>query len=106
MKVTQIQLLLAACALACAPAHAADVAAGKAKAEEACADCHGDDGKGDDESPDIAKLTDKEFVTALQEFQSGKRNDPDKMAQKMVREAKKLSAQDIANLAAYYQTLK
>jgi len=36
----------------------------------------------------------------------GKRNDPAKMAQKMVREAKKLSAADIANLAAYYQTLK
>jgi cytochrome c553 len=42
----------------------------------------------------------------MHEFQNGKRNDPDKMAQKMVREAKKLSAQDLANLAAYYQTLK
>jgi cytochrome c553 len=98
--------LLAACALASAPSYAADVAAGKAKAEEVCADCHGDDGKGDDESPDIVKLTQKEFVTAMQEFQSGKRNDPDKMAQKMVRESKKLSAAEIANLAAYYQTLK
>lgn len=106
MKIARIHLLMAACALACAPAHAADVAAGKAKAGEVCADCHGDDGKGDDESPDIAKLTQKEFVTAMQEFQSGKRNDPAKMAQKMVREAKKLSAADIANLAAYYQTLK
>jgi len=93
-------------ALAVAPAHAADVAAGSARAEESCVDCHGDDGKGDDESPDIVKLTQKEFVTAMQEFQSGKRNEPGKMAQKMVREAKKLSAQDIANLAAYYQTLK
>ncbi len=106
MKATHIQLLLAACALACVPAHAADVAAGKAKAEDSCVDCHGDDGKGDDESPDIVKITQKEFVTAMQEFQSGKRNDPDKMAQKMVREAKKLSAADVANLAAYYQTLK
>ncbi|MCM2313170.1 MAG: c-type cytochrome [Steroidobacteraceae bacterium] len=106
MMVSRIQLLLAACALASAPTHAADVAAGKAKAEEVCADCHGDDGKGDDESPDIVKLTQKEFVTAMQEFQSGKRNDPDKMAQKMVRESKKLSAAEIANLAAYYQTLK
>ena len=106
MKMTQLQLLLAAGALACAPGHAADVAAGKAKAEEVCADCHGEDGKGDDESPDIVKLTEKEFVTAMQEFQNGKRNDPDKMAQKMVRAAKRLSAADVANLAAYYKTLK
>jgi cytochrome c553 len=106
MKATAIYLLLAAGTLACGSTYAADVAAGKAKAEEVCADCHGDDGKGDDESPDVAKLTQKEFVTAMQEYQSGKRNDPAKMAQKMVREAKKLSAADIANLAAYYQTLK
>jgi cytochrome c553 len=106
MMVSRIPLLLVAGALACAPTYAADVAAGKAKAEAVCVDCHGDDGKGDDESPDIVKMTEKEFVQAMQEFQSGKRNDPDKMAQKMVREAKKLSAADITNLAAYYQTLK
>ena len=106
MMDSRVLLLLASSALAFAPAHAADVAAGKAKAEEVCVDCHGDDGKGDDESPDIVKITEKEFITAMQEFQSGKRNDPEKMAQKMVREAKKLSAADIANLAAYYQTLK
>ena len=106
MKSTELAILLASGMLAFAPVHAADVAAGKAMAEEVCADCHGDDGKGDDESPDIAKLTSKEFVTAIQEFQSGKRNDPDKDAQKMVRAAKRLSAEDVANLAAYYQTLK
>ena len=106
MMASRIQLLLVAGALACAPNYAADVAAGKTKAEEVCVDCHGDDGKGDDESPDIVKITEKEFVTAMQEFQNGKRNDPAKMAQKMVREAKKLSAADIANLAAYYETLK
>ena len=106
MKLSKVYLLMAAGALAWAPVHAADVAAGKAKAEESCVDCHGDDGKGDDESPDIVKLTEKEFVTAMQEFQNGKRNDPDKMAQKMVRAAKRLSAADVANLAAYYKTLK
>ena len=57
MKISQLQVLLAGCLLACAPAYAADVAAGQAKAEEVCADCHGDDGKGDDESPDIVKLS-------------------------------------------------
>jgi cytochrome c553 len=106
MKPSEYAILLAAGLFACASVHAADVAAGKAKAEEVCADCHGDDGTGDDESPDIATLTEKEFVTAMQEFQSGKRNDPGKMAQKMVRAAKRLSAEDVANLAAYYQTLK
>ncbi len=106
MKLSKVSVLMAAGALAWAPAHAADVAAGKAKAEESCVDCHGDDGKGDDESPDIVKITEKEFITAMQEFQSGKRNEPGKMQQKMVREAKKLSATDIANLAAYYETLK
>ena len=58
-KLSLLQVLLAAGALACVPTHAADVAAGKAKAEEVCADCHGDDGKGDDESPDIVELTAK-----------------------------------------------
>jgi len=60
------------------PAYAADVAVGKAKAEEVCVDCHGDD-----ESPDIVKLSAKEFV-----------------------KAKRMSAPDVANLAAYYQALK
>ena len=106
MSFLEMHLLMGAGLLASGPAHAADVASGRAEAEQYCVDCHGDDGKGDDESPDIVKLTQKEFVTAMQEFQSGKRNDPDKMAQKMVREAKKLTAADVANLAAYYQTLK
>ena len=102
MKTYQLQVLLAAGALACAPTYAADVAAGQAKAEEVCADCHGDDGKGDDESPDIAKLTLEEFVTAMKEYQTGVRTKHAKMA----RAAKRLSATDIANLAAYYETLK
>ncbi len=97
-----LQVLLAAGSLACVPAYAADVAAGKAKAEEACADCHGDDGKGDDESPDIVKLTAKEFVKAMEEYQSGART----KSQKMTKAAKKLSAAEVANVAAYYETLK
>lgn len=102
MKISFPQMLLAACALACAPSYAADVAAGQAKAEEVCADCHGDDGKGDDESPDIVKLSLEEFVTAMEEYQAGVRT---KHA-KMTRAAKRLSAADVANLAAYYETLK
>ena len=102
MKLARLYLLLAAAALAGNPVHAADVAAGKALAEEVCADCHGDDGKGDDESPDIAKLSTKEFVKAMEDYQSGART----KSQKMARAAKKLSAAQVADVAAYYQTLK
>jgi cytochrome c553 len=101
-KMTLLQVLLAAGSLACLPSYAADVAAGKAKAEEVCADCHGDDGKGDDESPDIVELTAKEFVKAMEDYQSGART----KSQKMARAAKKLSPAEVANLAAYYETLK
>ena len=102
MNTHQIRILVAGAVLACLPAHAADVDAGKAKAEEVCADCHGDDGTGDDESPNIAKLSSKEFVKAMEDYQSGARTKSPKMA----RAAKRLSAEDVANLAAYYQTLK
>lgn len=102
MNSSLLKMLLAASALACAPANAADVAAGQAKAEEVCADCHGDDGTGDDESPDIAKLSEKEFLKAMVEYQKGVRTKSPKMA----RAAKKLSADEVANLAAYYQSLK
>lgn len=102
MRVALLQMLLAGAALACTPSYGADVAAGKAKAEEVCADCHGDDGTGDDESPDIVKLTAKEFVKAMEDYQSGARTKSPKMA----RAAKRLSAAEVADLAAYYQTLK
>ena len=102
MKAFLPNVLLAACALVFAQAQAADVAAGKAKAEEVCADCHGDDGKGDDESPDIVQLTEKEFLQAMEEYRSGARTKNAKMA----RAAKRLTADEVANLAAYYETLK
>jgi len=104
MKTSNALSLLVAGAFACAPAHAADLAAGKAKAEEICVDCHGDDGKGDDDSPDItlASLSTKEFVQAMQDYQSGKRTKNAKMG----RAAKKLTTEDVANVAAYFATLK
>jgi cytochrome c553 len=102
MNHSLLKMLLAASTLVIAPVYAADVAAGQAKAEEVCADCHGDDGTGDDDNPDIAKLSEKEFVKAMEEYQRGVRTKSPKMA----RAAKKLSAEEVANLAAYYQTLK
>jgi cytochrome c553 len=104
MKVANLLTLFLAGTFASLPVHAADLAAGKAKAEEICVDCHGDDGKGDDESPDITLegLSTKEFVQAMQEYQTGKRTKNAKMG----RAAKKLTADDVANVAAYFATLK
>jgi cytochrome c553 len=94
--------MLAAGVLLAAPVPAADVAAGKAKSLDSCVDCHGDDGKGDDDVPGIAGMAAEKFTKAMQEYQNGTRTKSAKMA----KEAKKLSAAEIANLAAYYATLK
>jgi len=102
MRTLLLPAIVSALALTAAPTYAADAAAGKAKAEASCVDCHGDDGKGDDESPAIAGLSVDKFTKAIQEYQNGTRT---KNA-KMTKEAKKLSAADVANLAAYYATLK
>ena len=105
MKNAHLLAWLATGVLAAFPlAQAADMAAGKVKAEEICIDCHGDDGKGDDESPDITpeSLSSKEFVQAMQDYQTGKRSKNAKMA----RAAKKLTAADVENVAAYFATLK
>jgi cytochrome c553 len=52
-----VSLTICACAMYAMPTFAADAAAGKALAEDSCVDCHGDDGKGDDEFPAIAGLS-------------------------------------------------
>ena len=94
--------MLAALALLAAPVHAADVAAGKALAEESCIDCHGDDGAGDDDYPAITGMSVEKFTRAIQEYQNGTRT----KSTKMTKEAKKVSAAQVADLAAYYATLK
>ena len=102
MNKLMLTTMIAACALLAAPGYAADAAAGKAKAEDACADCHGDDGAGDADYPGITGMTVAEFTKAMQEYQDGTRT----KSPKMTKEAKKLSAAQIADLAAYYATLK
>jgi len=97
-----LSLALCACAMFAAPTYAADAAAGKKLAGDSCVDCHGDDGKGDDEFPGIAGMSVDKFTKAIQEYQAGTRT----KSPKMTKEAKKLSATDVANLAAYYSTLK
>ena len=102
MKKLMLSAAFAACTAFAAPGHAADVAAGKALAEDSCVDCHGEDGAGDADNPAIKGMAVDKFTKAIQEYANGTRTKSPKMA----KEAKKLSAAQIANLAAYYATLK
>ena len=102
MNTTLLPALLAALTLLAAPVQAADVAAGKALAEESCIDCHGDDGAGDDDYPAITGMSVEKFTKAMQEYQNGTRT----KSTKMTKEAKKVSAAQVADLAAYYATIK
>lgn len=67
-----------------------------------CADCHGEDGMGDEDSPAIAGMDEAEHIAALQAFKSGERVDEEEM---MTMYAEDLSEQDMADLAAYYKSL-
>ncbi len=84
-----------------ATAHAAgDAQAGKAKAA-ACAGCHGADGRGVAPNPALAGKSEDQLIQAMQDYKSGKR--PNAIMKGLVAG---LSDQDIANLAAYYASLK
>lgn len=102
MNRLSISAMLAAFALLAAPTYAADVAAGKALAEDSCADCHGDDGTGDDKNPAINGMSVEKFTTAMKEYQNGTRT----KSQKMAKAAKEVDDAQIADLAAYYGSLK
>ena len=102
MNRLSISATLAALALLAAPTYAADIAAGKALAEESCADCHGDDGAGDDKNPAIHGMSVADFTKAMKEFQDGTRT----KSSKMVKAAKDVNDAQIADLAAYYGSLK
>ena len=78
-----------------------DAANGQALSED-CAGCHGDDGKGDDETPALAGMDKAAHVAALKGYASGEREDESGM---MADYAVDLSEQDMADLAAYYATL-
>lgn len=82
-------------------AHAGgDAAAGKTKSAQ-CATCHGANGKGGGPNPSIAGMDKAKFTAAIADIKSGKLKNP--MMEMMM---KKLSDADIADLAAYYLTLK
>jgi cytochrome c553 len=93
--------LAAAAFLLCAPAHAGDAAAGKAKASTMCAVCHGNDGLSQHpEAPNLAGQVEMYLTKSLEEFRSGKRQN-----EMMTVVAKDLSDDDIANLAAWYNSI-
>lgn len=86
-------------ALIAGQALAGDAAAGKAKSES-CANCHGEDGK-EEADHVIAGMAEDKFIKDMKDYQSGA-----KQNKKMAKAVKGLSDEDIANLAAYYATLK
>ena len=79
---------------------AGDVAAGKAKARM-CAGCHGAEGQGVKPNPALAGTSEKQIVEDLKAYKSGKRPNP-----VMKGLASGLSDQDMANLGAYFASLK
>jgi cytochrome c553 len=77
-----------------------DPAAGKTKAK-ACAGCHGATGQGVKPNPKLAGLPEAELEQMMKDYKSGKRPNP-----VMKSMTSSLSEQDMANLAAYYSSLK
>lgn len=83
-------------------AHAADRAAGQAKADAVCAACHGKDGNTpiDPSYPKLAGQHPDFLIRALADYKAGSRKNAIMAAQ-----AQGLSKADIENLAAYYGSL-
>ena len=78
-----------------------DAARGKELSVD-CADCHGEDGKGDADTPTLVGHDEAYFIEQLKAFKSGERADNDSMMQSYTED---LSEQDMADLAAYYASL-
>lgn len=95
-------ILIAAVLMAAAPAFAADVAAGKKIATEACAACHGADGNSPTaQFPILAGQHADYLAKVLSDYKSGTRDNAI-----MKGFAANLSKQDIGNLAAYFSSQK
>ncbi|MBC6962720.1 MAG: cytochrome c [Nitrosomonas sp.] len=79
---------------------AADIEAGKKKAEEICSSCHGLDGNSPAPMfPKIGGQPRTYIEKVLKDYKSGVRKDP-----VMAGMAAALSAEDISNLAFYYSS--
>ena len=91
-----------AAAIACgSPVHAADIAAGKEKAE-LCVGCHGEDGISQMENiPSLAAQPDLFIQWQLVFFRAGTRKN-----EQMQPIVEQLNNEDIRNLGAYYASLR
>src|SRR3954468_16904258 len=91
---------LCAAALCCSAAHAADIAAGKEKAE-LCVGCHGEGGISQTENiPSLAAQPDLFIQWQLVFFRSGTRKN-----EQMQPIVEQLNNDDIRNLGAYFASL-
>jgi cytochrome c553 len=79
---------------------AGDAVAGRA-AVASCAMCHGTNGEGSKMGPKVAGMNESAFIQAMNDYKSGKRDSP-----MMKSQTSQLSAADIANMAAWYVSLK
>lgn len=94
-------LLAAACVLGAATASHADVAAGKSRAQMACAVCHGQLGLSMQPNvPSLAGQPKLYLVEQLRNYRSGKRHH-----EVMSVIAKPLTDEDIQNLSGWYASL-
>ncbi|MCV6625575.1 MAG: cytochrome c [Cellvibrionaceae bacterium] len=101
MKKLMLCLVGAAMSVAATSAIAADAAAGKAKAA-VCAACHGANGiSAIPMYPNLAGQKEQYLLKQMKDFKAGTRPDP-----VMKGQAAMLSDADMANLAAYYASLK
>ena len=97
----KLTLAVAATVMLASPAFAGDIAAGKAKSAT-CAACHGATGvSAVPMYPNLAGQKEMYLSKQLKDFKSGARKDPVMSAMVMP-----LSDADIANVAAYYASLK
>ena len=99
MKQIWIGLLAAAFATG---AGAADIEAGKKKATEVCAACHGADGNSP--APDFPRIAGQHpdyLRKAIRDYKTGARKDP-----VMAGFANQLSTQDVENVSAYFAAQK
>lgn len=106
MSKLHLAALAAAIAVSCAipagPARAADAAAGKQKVKQVCAVCHGLDGIAKlPEAPNLAGESAIYITKQLKAFRSGERKH-----EQMSIIAEGLSDDDIANVAAWFSSLK
>ena len=91
---------LLAAMMICGPAHGADIAAGKAKAE-LCIGCHGENGISQMENiPSLAGQQDQYIQWQLVYFRAGSRKN-----EQMQPIVEQLNNEDIRNLGAYFASL-